>query len=173
MNPQALQRVVVRMLYDPKLVEAVYSNAPVPGLDDEGRNHLMCIDRRAWATDPYRRSRTLQALIEELPVSAALAGIHRLDAFFSSTAFHHAVQQRQALVLAFADWLEPKVGAVAGLERAIARARQRSPRTGAGLCMAVGVSAILSLLDYWNGGKQPMEHWDPHHFAHCSKTLPS
>ena len=78
MNAQALQRVVVRMLYDPALVDAVYGGAPVEGLDAPGRAHLIRVDRRAWATDPYRRSRSLKALIEEMPVSAALAGIGSL-----------------------------------------------------------------------------------------------
>ena len=47
MNPQALQRVVVRMLYDPTLVEAVYAGSPVAGLDAPGRAHLCRVDRRA------------------------------------------------------------------------------------------------------------------------------
>ena len=149
------------MLYDPNLVDAVYSDIPVAGLSPDGRHHLKQVDRRAWDTDPYRRSRTLQALIEELPVSAALAGIPQLDDFFSSTNFHQAVQQRKALVLAFADWLEPQVGPIAALERSIARARQHSPRTGPGLCMAVGVSAVslpAGLLQWWqqaNGSLGP------------------
>jgi hypothetical protein len=152
MNPRALQRVVVRMLYDPALLEAVYSGAPVADLDAEGRAHLTRVDRRAWGTDPYRRTRTLQALIEELPVSAAVAGIDTLDAFFSSPDFHRAVQQRRTLVLAFAQWLEPRVGDIARLEGAIARARQQSPGTGAGLCMALGVAAVSvpeGLLQWW------------------------
>ena len=156
MNPQALQRVVVRMLYDPGLVEAVHAGTPVEGLDDAGRAHLVRIDRRAWATDAYRRSRTLQALIEELPVSSARAGIDQLDAFFSSEDFHSAVQERRAMVLAFARWLEPQVGDIARLEGAIARARQQSPRTGSGLCMAVGVSAVSlpeGLFSWWQEAK--------------------
>ena len=142
MNPQDLQRLVVRMHYDPKLVDAVYEDRPISGLTQEGRQHLKKVDQRAWGTDPYRRSRTLQALIEELPVSSALAGIDSLDAFFSSADFHQAIQRRQALVFAFANWLAPIVGPIATLERAIARARQQSPPTGQGLCMAIGVSAV-------------------------------
>lgn len=152
MSARSLQRVVVRMLYDPALVAAVYEGAHVPGLEASERAHLLRVDRRAWGTDPYRRSRTLQALIEELPVSVAIAGVETLDAFFSSARFHSAVQERRALVLAFADWIEPMVGATSRLERAIARARQQSKRTGRGLCMAPGIAAVSlpeGLIEWW------------------------
>jgi hypothetical protein len=85
-------------------------------------------------------------------VSSALAGIESLDAFFSSKDFHHAIQERRALVLAFSGWLEPQLGAIARLEGAVARARQRSPRPGTGLCMPVGVAAVSlpeGLLSWW------------------------
>ena len=152
------------MLYDPALVSAVYEGAHVPGLEASERAHLLRVDRRAWGTDPYRRSRTLQALIEELPVSAAIAGVESLDAFFSSAGFHSAIQERRALVLAFADWLEPTVGATSRLERAIARARQQSKRTGRGLCMAPGIAAVSlpeGLIEWWQAatvtlGERPL-----------------
>ena len=156
MNPQELQQWVIRMLFDPKLVEAVYSDKTLPKLDEESRNLLKATDQRAWATDPLRRTRTLQALIEECPVSAALAGIDTLDSFFSSVNFHSAIQNRTALVLAFSHWLSHQVGAIAKLEGAIARARQQSPQTGHGLYMAVGVAAVslpAGMMGWWQRAK--------------------
>lgn len=130
---QQLQRLIVRMLYDPGLVAAVYEGAPVPGLDEAGRELLRAPDRRAWGTDPYRRSRSLAALLEEYPASAALAGVERLDAFFSSSTFHAAIQGRGSMALAFGDWLIPLVGPIATLERAIAGLRRPRPAPPRGL----------------------------------------
>lgn len=123
----ALQRVIVRMLYDPAFVAQVYGGAALPELDAKSRALLVAVDRRAWGTDPLRRSRTLTALLEEFPVSAALVGVGRLDAFFSSPLFHRAIQSRQSLALAFGGWLSPLAGPLSALETAVAAAR-REPR---------------------------------------------
>lgn len=120
----ALQRVIVRMLYDPAFVEKIYTGAPLPELDPRSRALLLAVDRRAWGTDPLRRSRTLTALLEEFPVSAALVGVGRLDPFFSSPIFHRAIQARQRLALAFGAWLLPLAGPVSALETAVAAARR-------------------------------------------------
>lgn len=120
----ALQRVIVRMLYDPAFVEQVYTGAPLPELDPRSRALLLTVDRRAWCTDPLRRSRTLTALLDEFLVSAALVGVGRLDAFFSSPLFHRAIQSRQRLALAFGAWLLPLAGPVSALETAVAAARR-------------------------------------------------
>ncbi len=125
MTARALQRVVVRMLYDPALADAVYAGeAALPELDEAERAWLVAPDRRRWAADPLRRTRGLHALLEEFPVSAAVAGVHRLDAFFSSAAFHRCVQEDRSLAAAFASWLAqigPSVAALAELEGAAAR----------------------------------------------------
>ena len=123
---QALQRVMVRMLYDPGLVSRVYDGAPLPELSDAERGMLVAVDRRAWGTDPMRRMRTLTALLAEFPASAALAG-PGLDGFFGSTEFHQSIQERTHLALAFGAWLEARVGPVGTLERGAAEAR-RDPR---------------------------------------------
>lgn len=144
MSAAAVQRVIVRMLYDPALVELIYSGGLLPELSFAERELITQTPRGAWGTDPYRRSRTLQALIEEYPVSAAVAGLGRLDAFFSSPNFHRAIQSRQRLVWAFATWLEPLAGPVVVLERAVAEARRDRPRRLAGGMMvrAPGIRSV-------------------------------
>ena len=127
----ALQRVTVRMLYDPPFVERIYAGFCPPEIDAAQRALLVSIDRRAWATDPHRRARALTALLEETPASAALAGVSRLDAFFSSSAFHAAIQERRGLAASFATWLEPLAGPVARLELAVIEARRDPPVTPA------------------------------------------
>ncbi len=135
MSPQALQKMVVRMLFDPTLVDQVYDNAPVEGLDELGRAMLTQPDRRAWGTDPYRRPRALTALLEEFPASAAQAGVSRLDAFFSSPDFHQLCDTRGSMALSFGTWVESLAGPVARLERALAQVRRPavSPAPGIGL----------------------------------------
>lgn len=124
---QALQRVIVRMLYDPALVERVYGgHTPAPLTAPQG-DMLRAQPRGAWTTDPYRPSRTLQALIEEYPASAALTGVQGLHAFFQSATFHDAIMARQVLAIAFGDWLQPLVGAVSAFEQSVAGLRRRQP----------------------------------------------
>ncbi len=145
MTPQALQRFVVRMYWDPALVERVYAGAPVPGLDAEGRGLLTRVDRRAWDTDPYRRARTLQPLIEEHPCSVAEVGVAGLEAFVGAPAFHDAIMARGALALAFGAWIAPRAGPVARIERAFAALRRQraTPAVARGeLVRAGGVCPI-------------------------------
>lgn len=127
MSPEALQRFVVRMLWDPALVERIYGGAAVSGLDAEGRALLTRVDRRAWDTDPYRRARTLRALVEEYPCTVAELGVAGLDAFFSAPAFHDAIQGRGSLATAFGAWIAPKAGPVVAIERALVALRRREP----------------------------------------------
>lgn len=143
MSHRTLERVYVRMLFDPALVDAVYADADtaLAGLDlaPAERAQLTAIDRRAWAHDPMRRYRTLRTLAEEFKASTTLAlaatrSLASLDAFFSSEEFHRAVQERGSLALAFADFLSrlaaerfpdaPHVVDVVRLERALARCRR-------------------------------------------------
>lgn len=144
MSVRALQRVVVRMLYDPALVARVYDDAatalPDAPLRESERSWLTAADRRAYGIDPYRRARTLQGLVEEYPVSCALAlsrgaSWSQLGDYFSGELFHEAVQRGRSLALVFGGhllelagalaerepWLEPLVR----LERGLARVRRR------------------------------------------------
>jgi len=126
------------MLVDPDHQELVYSERPIPGLAAADRALLTAVDRRAWNTDPLRRARLVQALLEEFPVTAAVVGVPAVDAFFSSPAFRAMLERRGSMALAFADWIRGRSGDIAVLEGAIARAR-RSPRQGPGLQTAPGV----------------------------------
>lgn len=138
MSAAALQRVVVRMLYDPALVEAVYTDAAGAladvALTAEQRAWLVAPDRRRWRADPHRRARTLQALLEEYPAAGARVarrdGLGALDAFFSTAGFHRCVQVRGSLAEAFGDFLGARGTAVAGVarvEQGIARVRRAPP----------------------------------------------
>ena len=131
MSPVALQRVVVRMLYDASFAEQIYGETPMPELSERDRALLRAVPAGAFRTDPYRRARSLTALLDEYPASAALTGLPPLDAFFSSPSFHRAVMGRMSMAIAFGGYVEPLAGPVARLERAIASARRaRAPLPG-------------------------------------------
>jgi hypothetical protein len=138
MSHQALQRVLVRLLYDPVFAEAVAlapdsALADVP-LSQAERGWLAAADPRPFRLDPLRRTRTLRALLDEYPaaLALALAAPTRLDvdAFFSSPEFHTAIQDRHALAPRFGAWLAAAAGphsalsAIADLEAALARLRR-------------------------------------------------
>lgn len=147
----AMQRVVVRMLFDPAFVEEVY-NSPgqaLTGLDlDEGLvRQLLQNDRRLWNADRLRRSRSLKILMEELKVSSTLAlaesrRLSFLDSFFGSSLFHEAVQRRRYMALAYVAFLEESLAsgtlrsrhlaAALGLEAAMARSRRALRDAGRG-----------------------------------------
>lgn len=140
MSHVALQRVVVRMLFDPPFAELVYRDPDraLAWLDLTGaeREWLRRPDARAYRTDPMRRARTLTGLLEEYPASAALAGDARaLDAFFSTTTFHRCIQDGGSLADAFGIWLRgaatpdrsPWMSPVLRLEWSIAALRRRRP----------------------------------------------
>lgn len=115
------------MLYDPSLVQRIYDGHTPALLTAPQGAMLRAQPRGAWATDLYRPSRTLQALIEEYPASAALTGVQGLHAFFQSPIFHDAIMTRRVLALAFGDWLQSHAGAVAAFEQAVAGLRRRRP----------------------------------------------
>lgn len=151
----ALQRVMVRMLHDPALVDRVYGGGRVPELDPAELGMLRAVDRRAWSTDPWRRARLVTALAEEFVVSAAVLGAPGLDAFCSSSEFHAGIQKRESMASAFGRWLLPKVGEVATLEATMARAR-RSPAHTAEVSLNVGVAACSvpgGMLAAWQAAK--------------------
>jgi hypothetical protein len=148
-NAPDLQRVVVRMLYDPVLVEQIYGSGRVEGVDAEARALLTRVDRRAWGTDPYRRARTLHALLEEYPASAAEVGVAGLDAFFGDRAFHAAIQARASIADAFGAWIGPRAGPVAAVERAVVSVRRGAERApsapAAGLLLCAPTVRSLAL----------------------------
>lgn len=145
MSHLALQRVVVRMLYDPRLVEQIYRD-PESALSDERlspeqRRWLVAGDRRAWGADPLRRGRSLHGLLREYPAAGALAiraagSVGVLERFFSSRTFHRCIQLGGSLAMAFGAWLpglvrdgrarDRRVAELARLEEALVRVRRRA-----------------------------------------------
>ena len=142
MSHVALQRVAMRMLWDPEFVARVYTTPQVAlagdALTPAEISWLTKPDRRAWATDPARRARTLHALLEEFPGAGALATRHEqglafLDRFFSSTTFHACIRDGASMALAFGSYLareiagavaDPRVRALASVEGALASVRR-------------------------------------------------
>ncbi|MBL8148992.1 MAG: hypothetical protein JNN15_03590 [Blastocatellia bacterium] len=117
MSYHTLQKLVVRMLFDEAFVEQVYREPDQLlsklDLSDQERQQLLGVDKRAWRYDPLRKKRTLRALFEEFKVSTTIAlaetrSLASLDLFFSSQAFHSAVQERSSMGLAFAKFLTEK-----------------------------------------------------------------
>lgn len=141
-SPKAIQQAMTRMLYDPAYVQRLY-DGPVAGLRESERQLLIAVDRRAWQTDVYRRSRGVHALVEEYPVTTYTVGVSRVEQFFFSDAFAALLRERGCLAEAFGRWIETEAGPVASLERGITRARRREARTGFGIGTRVGTEAII------------------------------
>ena len=67
MNPRALQQAIVRMMFDPAFAAAVHGRRALPGLAEDERALLRGVDRRAFATDRFRRARAVgryEALVD-------------------------------------------------------------------------------------------------------------
>jgi hypothetical protein len=135
MSHVALRRVMVRLLHDPRFVDALYAD-PARALADVDltraeRDWLVATPRAAWGTDPERPARVLAALRDEYPVATALAPEHAQE-FFASAPFHTAVQARGSLALALGDHLaaglDRAAASVAVVERAIAAVRRAPAR---------------------------------------------
>jgi len=134
MSHLALRRVMIRMLHDPLLVEAIYAD-PVRALAGDEvtaieRAWLIATPRAAWGTDPERPARVLAALLAEYPATARVAG-EQVATFFASSQFHRTVRERGSLAQALGEHLAGAAGSLAAplarLEAAIARVR-RAPR---------------------------------------------
>ena len=142
MSTQALQRVVVRMLFDPAFCAQVYAN-PVATLQAvdltaEERQWLVTPPQQAYGADAHRRSRALTGLLEEYPVAGALAvrsvkGVERLYRFFASVYFHQCVQERGSMAEAFGHYLQsdrfadiPEMAGMAAIELGVVQVRRAS-----------------------------------------------
>lgn len=140
MSATALQRVVVRMLFDSTFCQAVYADPTralqAIDLTPQERQWLVTPDPRAYQTDAYRSSRALSGLLEEYPVAGAVAlrcqqGLQRLHGFFTSAYFHGCIQERGSLAQAFGAYLgspvfreQRDVARLAAVELAIAQVRR-------------------------------------------------
>ena len=163
MSAPALQRVVVRMMYDAAFRQRVYANPEralrgLP-LTSQERQWLIAPPEIAYGADAYRSSRALMGLLEEFPVAGALAarlprGLHRLQQFFASPTFHQCVQARGSMAAAFGAYLgsgafrsrqtPPELGLIARLETAIAQVR-RAPPPLSGAQADITPQSLLSL----------------------------
>lgn len=129
MNPQAIQRAIVRMLYDPAYLAAVQGPRPVPGLDEAERALLRTLDPRALATDRFRRARAVEALVQEFPASAAALGLPAVESFLKSREFIACLGPRGSMGLAFATWLKDQAAGAGRIEAAMARLRRPGAAT--------------------------------------------
>jgi hypothetical protein len=123
-DPREVQRGLCVMLLDPGYAELVRGEAALPELGAAARAMLRTIDPRALGLDRFRRTRALQVILEEMPVSAAIVGVAAAERFFSSPALRAAIFGRGSMVLAFGGWLGDTAGGVGRLEFAMARARR-------------------------------------------------
>lgn len=155
MSHHALQRALVVALHDPAFVAAMHADPEIAlapfRLEPAERAQLLAVDPRAFAVDRLRPRRVLKAIVEELKASVAIAlaetrSFGFADAFFSSPAFHRAVQHDQPLVLALADYLAtaglatPQLAGVLAIERARAESRRDVGRPpGPGLSLTPGI----------------------------------
>jgi hypothetical protein len=123
---------MIRLLHDPVFAATLVSepDAALLGVELSARERswLLQAPPAAWRTDPDRPGRVLAALVDEYPLSTALAP-ERADGFFAAPEFHAAVQSRGSLAHAFGVHLarggsDPRVAALATLERAIAEVRR-------------------------------------------------
>jgi hypothetical protein len=147
MSHHALQKLLVRMLFDEELVEKIYA-APERELADldlteAERNQIISVDRRAWRSDALRRRRTLRALAEEYKISTTIIlsetrSLMSLERFFSSQFWRRSVDERGSMGLSFAEflldgcrngeWKAPQIQDVVRLEAAIAGCRRTLAR---------------------------------------------
>jgi hypothetical protein len=167
MRPHVVQAACVLLHVDERFATSLFARdpkAPHPWLLPDELALLLRMDPRAFRTDPERPLRLLAALLEEFPVSCALAGPERWQAFTSSSLFHNAVVRGRLVVDAFGDWLYPCALGAAQLELAIALARRRRPRRGTELARAPGVevarvpAGALALLQAGRASLGPVPH---------------
>lgn len=136
----ALARVVARMHHDPKFCRDVFDGPRPREISKEQHQQIRKLDPRAFLCDPERPLRLIQSLLQEAPVSSALAGLEQIQSFCQSEPFHRAVMQRGYMIQAYLEWLAPKAQELGKLELAIAMARRPAPTSSHTdrLCLATG-----------------------------------
>ncbi len=135
-----LEQAVLLMHFADRWVDRIL-DGDVLGLTATEKALLRPLDRRGFGTDAERTARAARAIIEELPVAVAVAGLPTLLAFFVDDAFVDVITKGEPLVLAAARFLanEP-----ARLEGTIARARRRKHVPRADVVVAAHVASTLA-----------------------------
>lgn len=109
-----LERLVMRMLFDPELVDEVYQRPKrllqSGELTQEGLEWIQQVDPRRWRADPSRSHRALEGIVLHIPLSIALTSLggvspQRYLEFFKSVQLHQTIQDRGLLSVAFSEWL--------------------------------------------------------------------
>ena len=93
---RALQAAMLRLTIDPDFGAALYrgdwsardrrARGPYT-LTDADLSLFQAVDARAWTTDEYRRTRLVQAVIEEYAVTTAIVGVPVVHRFFGTPQF--------------------------------------------------------------------------------------
>ena len=151
------QRWLLRMLFDPTLLDRIVSGDVVPEewstLSSEEQEELRSIDPRVLRTDPHRQARHLQGMLAEFPLSVLYLGNGKpwkYLQFYTVPDFHTAVHQWTSQLDAFAGFLRreapPEMDSLLNLEIAISQSRRdlaRTPFIPDGMVqLAPGVSCV-------------------------------
>ena len=157
MSSAYLQRWLLRMLFDPTLLDRIVSEDVTPEewstLSLEEQEELRSIDPRVLRTDPHRQARHLQAMLAEFPLSVLYLGKGqpwKYLQFYTDPAFHTAVHQWTSQLDAFAGFLRrdapTELASLLNLEVAISRSRRdlaRTPVIADGMVqLAPGISCL-------------------------------
>lgn len=124
LEPRRVQHALVGMLFDPGYAARVRGHGSVPELSARERALLREVDPRALRNDPHRLARAVHAVVDEYPVSAAVLGVTKVEAFFASEEFRAGVRGREVMALTFAGWLGDRARGVGRLEGAMAALRR-------------------------------------------------
>lgn len=143
LDPQRVQQALVCMLFDPSYEARIRGPEPVAEIAQIERELLRKLDPRALRTDPMRRPRAVQAILEEYPVSAALLGVPTVDAYFTSRHFREAVFGRGSMALAFADYLGDRARGVGRIEASMARVRRPRDAVRSGIGCGPRVAPLV------------------------------
>jgi hypothetical protein len=139
MSARALQEIVVCAHYGCGFVEAMLATDDVTAAE---RAAFRAVDPRAFRCDAERQHRAVAVVLEELPVTVAIAGLDAVYALFHDVeGFGAVVRRNLSLVVCFADRLVPLAGDAARIEGAVARARRRQVR-GPGIARGDGVEVV-------------------------------
>lgn len=143
LDPHLVQSSLVAMLFDPEHAASLARGCPEIALSAREQELLQAIDPRALAVDAFRRGRALAALVDEFPVTIALHGSTRCQAFFASPRFRRSIVLRERMALAFGAWIGERERGIGVLETAMATVRRATPPRALGLVCAPSVRACV------------------------------